>query len=149
MGVLHKEVVSLTATQQVAPVQTGMIQREVQRAWTRRRVINVAIAESGYSRRDVVACINSLTEHVQRMVRSGVTRWRPDQRWLDKHHDVLVAIIPDNAVSEPGTAHRGVEEISKPKGFDGVITILHDMRAGEGRVMDCYVTVTTRSSRLN
>jgi hypothetical protein len=135
--------------QTIAPTQVGVVEQQAQHRWTRRRVIKKAIEESGYSRRDVVACINSLTARVQRMVERGETTWRPDQRWLDNYHDVLVAIIPDYAVSEPESAHRGVEEISKPKGFDGVIVIHHDMRAGQDRVLDCYVTVTTQASRFN
>jgi hypothetical protein len=102
--------------------------------------------ETGYSRGDVVAFVNSIVSHIQKMIKSGATAWRPPQEWLDKHHNVLVAVIPDHAVSVAGGTHRGIEEIAKPIGFIGVITLGHDM---DGRVQDCYVTVTTRSARLN
>lgn len=115
--------------------------------WTKDRVIDAFMQETGIGRKQVTVFVNSMVARVSKMVEDNETFWLPGTKWLNRHHATLVAAIPDHTESVEGSGHRGLEELIMPP-TDGVLTITHDM-VKHSAVQHCAVTVTRKSARLN
>jgi hypothetical protein len=98
---------------------------------TRDTAIDAIRRETGASQTRAKAFLAWIEQTVQKLRARGT----------DTHHDILVAIAPDGAVAQPGSAHHAVEaHVLDPK--RGELGLLHDQMYDHGT----HCTVQMRMS---
>ncbi len=107
--------------------------------------VDAIIAETYAKASTVKGFVQSMTDTMANMAETGGTIWFMPTSWLNRYHDILEAIAPDDTRSKPGSAFAALEAaVLDPRaGQLGLVHTSHERTyAGRRGQLHCTVDVT-------
>ena len=101
--------------------------------------VELIVAETDCTERKARAFVSSMKDNLANVTKAGDTVWYMPVVWLNKYHDILEGIAPDDTRSASGSAHAALE-MAVLDGAKGQMGLVHSQRE-RGNHQYCTVDV--------